>query len=165
MTLVTLLIVALVIPVWIIAGAMIQLNRRMHHMSEALNRLAASAAALTSVASSAVAVINGISQQIRDAIDEDDAQEDGALGQLADSLDASAQDLSAAIEANTPNAPPTGADVPGAGFVDTGNSSGASTPPASPEPNSSNGSVSGSDSVAVVDDPETAPDDQDSTVG
>ncbi len=65
-------------------------------MSQALDRLKTEVQESTAVAKSAVQLISGLSAQIRDLKDDP-----AALEALADELDASQQELAAAIAANT----------------------------------------------------------------
>lgn len=74
-------------------------------VSEALSRLTREVSESNSIATSAVALIAGLAQQIRDAIGDDDE-----LEALADSLDASQSELAAAIAANTPGETGGGSD-------------------------------------------------------
>jgi hypothetical protein len=62
----------------------------------AIDRLAASVTAISGAADSAVALLNGLGQMIRDAAD-DPAQ----VNALADLVDAKASELGAAVAANT----------------------------------------------------------------
>ncbi len=78
-----------------------QLETKEVTMSVQLDTLAAQVAATTEVEKSAITLIQGLSAQIA-ALKDDPAK----LQALADSLSASAADLSAAITANTPAAPP-----------------------------------------------------------
>jgi hypothetical protein len=75
--------------------------RRLKTMSEALDRLKASVESLTAVDTSAVALITGLAEEIRNNVDDSDA-----LNALADKLDSDAATLSAAVTANTPAASP-----------------------------------------------------------
>ena len=68
-------------------------------MSAELDRLTASVAAEDTVIDSAVALINGLAQQIRDH-----ANDPAALNALADDIDAKSAALSEAVTANTPAA-------------------------------------------------------------
>lgn len=67
------------------------------------------------VAASAVALINGLAQQIRDA-----AGDQAALDALAADLDAQAGPLADAVAANTPGAPTAGGDGTTVPVPDTG---------------------------------------------
>lgn len=89
---------ALVLAAAIVAGAMI-ISRRDKFMSEALNRLTTEVAEARSASQSAKALIAGLAQQIRDA-----ATDPAALNALADDLDSSTNELSAAVTENTPAA-------------------------------------------------------------
>lgn len=96
---------------WIIVVSVVCIAWKAIVMSDALNRLAASTAAMTTVAESAVAVISGIAQTVRDAVTAAENGDNTQIEGLADSLDAEAGKLGAAITANTPAAPtPTPAD-------------------------------------------------------
>lgn len=68
-------------------------------MSEELDRLSTEVAENGAVIDSAVALINGLAQQIRDLKDDP-----AALAALADSLDAKSNELANAVAANTPAA-------------------------------------------------------------
>jgi hypothetical protein len=69
-------------------------------MSAELDRLTSEVAEMGEVVASAIAVINGLAEQIRQC----DATPE-ALAALADSLDLQAGELGAAIAANTPAEP------------------------------------------------------------
>lgn len=84
----------------LILGGLSLLIYRSFKMGAALERLKTEVAETKTVAESAVALIGGLAQQIRDAIEDEDA-----LNELADSLDADQAELSAAITANTPASP------------------------------------------------------------
>lgn len=93
---------------------------RINHMSAVTDRLTASVAALTTAEQSAVALLNQLSQLIRD-----NAEDPTALNKLADDIDADTAALAAAVTANTPSAPtepPAGGDTGSGG--DTGGSTG-----------------------------------------
>jgi predicted transcriptional regulator len=62
-----------------------------------------------SVIGSAIALLNNISQMLKDAIA---ANDPAALNELAASLDRNSNDLAAAVAANTPGAPPPPAPTP-----------------------------------------------------
>lgn len=83
-----------------ILGELKSINKEQTNMSTELDRLKASTAAIKTVADSAVTLINGLAQQIRD-----NATDPAALNALADELDADQAELAAAVSANTP-APP-----------------------------------------------------------
>ncbi len=68
-------------------------------MSAILDRLTADVANLTSVDESAIALLNGLAQQIRDL-----AGDPAALAALADSIEAQNTSLASAVTANTPAA-------------------------------------------------------------
>lgn len=74
-----------------------EINRKVTIVMANLNRLTTEVAELTTVAESAVALINGLSQQIKDA-----AGDQAKLDELTDKLDAQANSLAAAVAANTP---------------------------------------------------------------
>lgn len=67
--------------------------------STELQRLTDEVAQTTTVIDSAVALIGGLAQQIRD-----NATNPAALNALADSLDTKSNELAAAVTANTPSA-------------------------------------------------------------
>ena len=77
------------------------ITRRAKAMSLVLDNLKAQVARNTSLEQSAIALIQGLAQQIRDA-----AGDPAALAELATNLETSATSLSDAIVANTPAAPP-----------------------------------------------------------
>lgn len=87
------------------------ITREFKKMSAALDRLTTEVNENTAVIDSAVTLINGLAQQIRDAVDDP-----AKLNALADELDAKSNALAAAVAANTP-APPT--TEPPAGTQDT----------------------------------------------
>ncbi len=80
-----------------VTEALRRLTQEITAMSAILDRLTADVATLTSVDESAIALLNGLAQQIRD-----NAGDPAALAALADSLEAENANLSAAITANTP---------------------------------------------------------------
>lgn len=80
-------------------GELKSIKKELINMSAELDRLKASTAAIKTVADSAVALINGLAQQIRD-----NSTDPAALNALADELDADQAELAGAVSANT--APP-----------------------------------------------------------
>jgi len=70
-------------------------------MQAALDRLNASVARNSSVDDSAIALIEGLAQAIRDNV-----QDPAALNKIADDLDANSDKLAASVTANTPVAKP-----------------------------------------------------------
>lgn len=60
---------------------------------------------LTDVVASAVALINGIADQVAAAVAANDAGDNSQLTSLADSLRSQADSLAAAVAANTPTEP------------------------------------------------------------
>ncbi len=88
------------------------ITREFKKMSVSLDRLTTEVNENTAVIDSAVTLINGLAQQIRDAVDDP-----AKLNALADELDAKSNALAAAVTANTP-APPT--TEPPAGTQDVG---------------------------------------------
>lgn len=76
------------------------ITKRLIKMSVALDRLTAEVAETKTIAASAVALIRGLAQQIRD-----NATDPAALNALADELDATQADLGAAVAENTPADP------------------------------------------------------------
>ena len=80
-----------------VLGILNTLKTEFTQMSAELDRLTASVTAIKDVADSAVALIAGLAQQIRDL-----ANSPAALTALADQLDADKQELADAITANTP---------------------------------------------------------------
>ena len=95
-------------------------------MSAEMDRLRQEVSETKTVAESATALINSLSQQIRD-----NAEDPEAMRQLADELDASQQTLGAAITANTPQAPDTGGGTtsPGTGDAGGGDTGNDGSPP------------------------------------
>jgi TolA-binding protein len=94
------MLTAILIAALVSIALQLHTNRRLKKMEEAVARLTASVSALTTVDQSAITLINGLSQQIRDL-----SADPAALNALADQLDAQASDLSAAVTANTPATP------------------------------------------------------------
>lgn len=78
-------------------GAVLYITRRIISMSAQLDRLATEVSENTTVVNSAITLINGLAQQIRD-----NATDPAALTALADQLDAQSNALSEAVAANTP---------------------------------------------------------------
>lgn len=70
-------------------------------MSAELDRLTTEVAETKTAAQSAITLIAGLAQQIRDL-----KTDPAALAALADSLDADQAEIAAAITANTPSEPP-----------------------------------------------------------
>jgi len=93
------------------SGLVHNLVKELKEMSEALNRLRAEIEQNREVTAAAVAMISGISEQIRTAMEEDEASDEGALAELADDLDSQSAELAAAIAANTPAATETPVDT------------------------------------------------------
>jgi uncharacterized coiled-coil protein SlyX len=75
------------------------LVERIEEMSEALDRLTAEVAETHDAVDSAVALIAGLAQQIRDL-----STDPAALNALADELDAQQAEIAAAVSENTPPA-------------------------------------------------------------
>lgn len=73
------------------------LERKVDYMSEALDRLRDEVSQLSEVNVSAITLITGLADQIRNAVDDSDA-----LNELADTLDAQSNQLADAVAANTP---------------------------------------------------------------
>lgn len=97
-------------------------------MHDDMTKLRASVASFRTVAAAAAALIAGLGQRIRDAIESDDTE---SLNALADELDAGKEELAAAVAENTAaqNEPdlPEGADETvggGAGEDTTGGAAG-----------------------------------------
>ena len=86
-------------------GALLIL-RKVNTMSAATDRIAAEVAEGTEVGQSAIRLITGLAQQIRE-----NAEDPAALNALADSLDANNAALAEAVAANTPSAPAEGDDA------------------------------------------------------
>jgi chromosome segregation ATPase len=78
-----------------------QLHQMENHQMSALDDLQAQVQANTDLEHSAVQAIQGIAKQLQDALNNDD---EAALEQLAQQLNASAASLGSAITANTPAA-------------------------------------------------------------
>lgn len=76
------------------------LTKEVKVMSAELDRLTTEVSENNSAIDSAIVLINGLAQQIRDL-----ATDPAALNALADSLDAKSNELAAAVAANTPDAP------------------------------------------------------------
>ncbi|MDP2322587.1 MAG: hypothetical protein Q8N51_00975 [Gammaproteobacteria bacterium] len=76
-----------------------QLIQKVNIMSAELDRLTSEVAENGAVIQSAITLLNGLAQQIRD-----NANDPAALTALADELDANEQALAAAVAANTPSA-------------------------------------------------------------
>lgn len=74
--------------------------QRSQHMSEAMDRLTAEVAQNTTVIQSALVLIRGFKAQLEAAM-----ADQAKLSALADSLDASEQELAAAVAENTPPTP------------------------------------------------------------
>jgi hypothetical protein len=87
----------MVISNLILAAAIVFLASGVIRMSDALTRLRGSVAALTNVSASAVTLISGLAQAIRD-----NAEDPAALNELADQIDADASGLAASVTENTP---------------------------------------------------------------
>lgn len=83
------------------------LKRSFKTMSAALDRIRAEVEESRAVSQSAIALLNGLSAQIRDLKDDP-----AALEALADALDADTNALAAAVTANTPAAEPPPAEEP-----------------------------------------------------
>lgn len=107
-----------------ILGIVQQLQRSATTMTAALDRLKADVQASELVTESAITLLGGLSQQIRDLKDDP-----AALAALADEIEASTSSLASAVTANTvassepPPAPAPVADpgtTTGAGGTDTG---------------------------------------------
>lgn len=77
-------------------------KRRDEMAQKDIDRLKASVARNTEVVQSAVALVQGLAQQIRDA--QDDPEE---LNRIADEMEANATQLADAVAANTPSAQPS----------------------------------------------------------
>lgn len=60
---------------------------------------------LTTVAESAIALINGIAEKIQAAVDANDSGDNSQLKSLASSVRSQADALAAAVAANTPSEP------------------------------------------------------------
>lgn len=108
----------------LVAFAIVFLLAWSFFMSTALNRLMASVSTLTNVSASAITLITGLAQAVRDAADDPEQ-----LNALADQLDADAANLANAITTNTPivSAPgvqpdPTVPPVPAQPAADAGSS-------------------------------------------
>lgn len=82
---------------------------RLHKMSVSLDRLTTEVSENTSVIESAIVLIEGLAQALRDA-----AADPAAVNALADRLDAQSNALASAVAANTPTPPeppPAGEDT------------------------------------------------------
>lgn len=108
---------ALLIAIALVLGASIvnllrHINRKLHHMSNASQRMADSVHHMEAVADGAISLIRQIAQNIRD-----NAGDTDALNAFAAELDNKAGQLADAVTANTPVASPTplpdnGGEVP-----------------------------------------------------
>lgn len=81
---------------WLLRPILMELTK----MSAALDKLTTEVAETKTVAQSAVTLIRGLAQQIRDAVDDP-----AKLEALANELDAAQNELSTAISENTPAEP------------------------------------------------------------
>jgi len=82
-------------------GALQTIIQQGAKMSAELDRLTTEVSEATTVQQSAITLLNSLAQQIRD-----NANDPAKLNALADELDGSSNALAAAVEANTPAAPP-----------------------------------------------------------
>lgn len=127
-----------------------QILEEIQTMSDAVNRLQADITNLTSISQSAVALITGMAQTIRD-----NATDPVALSALADQLEASSNDLAAAVTANTPAAaatPPAPADAGGtATATDTsGTAGGGDVTTTTSDPNAGDGTATSDPTSAAA---------------
>lgn len=76
-------------------------------MAADFSALQAEVSRLTDVNASAIALLNGISDRIKAAVDADNLADNTETAKLAADLAAKTDELSAAVTANTPAAPPT----------------------------------------------------------
>jgi ATP adenylyltransferase/5',5'''-P-1,P-4-tetraphosphate phosphorylase II len=76
-----------------------QQGELMSQISDAIDALETKITNLTTVEQSAVALLNGLAQQIRD-----NANAPAKLNELAAKIDSDASDLASAVSANTPTA-------------------------------------------------------------
>lgn len=92
--------------IFCLASAIIYHARKGQHLMSAIQRLASSVAAMTTVAASATHLLTNIAGQIRE-----NAGDEDAMNRLADELDADTASLTDAITANTPAAERTAGDA------------------------------------------------------
>lgn len=92
------MLIAVIFAVAVIVGSII-VRKGYTIMSAALDRLTAEVAETRSANASILALVAGLSQQIRD-----NAEDPAKLNALADSLDEGQAELAAAVTANTPAA-------------------------------------------------------------
>jgi TolA-binding protein len=96
-----------------------QILEEIQTMSAQVQRIQDDVTNLTSISQSAIALIVGLAQQVRD-----NATDPAALNALADQLEASSADLAEAVAANTPSDPAAtdagGTDTGSGGAPDTG---------------------------------------------
>lgn len=102
-----------------------QILKGVNDMTGEVERLRADVTQLTTVEQSAAALLAGLSQQIRDNLNDPTA-----LAQIASDLESSTSDLAAAVTANTP-AQAAPADTSGAASTDTGTATGTTSEPTS----------------------------------
>jgi hypothetical protein len=76
-------------------------------MAADFSELEAKVTALEGVVPSAVALLNGIQQEILDAVAADNLDDNSHTAQLAARVGAQSDALASAVAANTPAAPPT----------------------------------------------------------
>lgn len=115
----------------------IELLLKVDLMTAALDRLTAEVANMKTVELSAVTLINGLAQRVRDAATAQAAGDDTALNALADDIDATASDLANAVSANTatPANPVTpGTTAPAAAPAPVGDSANGASESAGPPP-------------------------------
>src|SRR5215831_8895164 len=85
-----------------IVNALTRQSQEIHQMAGELDALNAEVAQNTDVTNSAITLLNGLSQQLKDALA---AGDPAAIQAVVDQLDANTQSLADAVTANTPAAP------------------------------------------------------------
>lgn len=107
-------------------------------MSDAVNRLQADITNLTSINQSAIALITGLAQQVRD-----NATDPAALNALADQLEASSSELASAVTANTTASAGDPAAPGDAGGTAGGSTGSGDSPTVSADANAGDGTATG----------------------
>lgn len=100
-----------------------RIDQRTIQMSADLTRISAEVSEISTVTDSAIALLNDLSQRIRD-----NATDPAALNALADALDSKGNALAAAVAANTPAAAEVEHSLPGTGTTSEASAETASNP-------------------------------------
>lgn len=97
-----------------VSGLFIQLNHRLDLIMSALDDLKAEVAAVRTVEDSAVALINGLAQALKDAQGADGSISAADAASVISDMEAGKQELADSLTANTPAAPasPGSTDAP-----------------------------------------------------